>query len=227
MAPAAPSITSSTFGRGTRFGRGSGTFAGHGNNGVPLRSFVPRHDRDHHRRNDFVAPVAPIYYYPYYGYGASGYYDDYSDLPGAGTFDNGQGYDDYEGEAPTVFENRRPSQMYYTPNAGANSVLDNPDRYGDHYTDSREDTRTAAPAPGGSQVVTANGNENNDITTVLVFKDGMKREVTNYAIMGQYIFVFSGDRRKIPLSEIDVDATTKANEDRGIQFKVPGSTKPS
>ena len=76
-------------------------------------------------------------------------------------------------------------------------------------------------------MVTANGNENNDTTTVLIFKDGMKREVTNYAIMGQYIFVFSGDRRKIPLSEIDVDATTKANEDRGIQFKVPGSTKPS
>ncbi len=45
--------------------------------------------------------------------------------------------------------------------------------------------------------------------------------------MGQYVYVFSGDRRKIPLSEIDVDATKKANEDRGNEFKVPSSQNPS
>lgn len=214
MPPAAPSITSQSFGRTTHVGTRGTNF-----------NFVPRHDHRHdgHNNGRFVPPIYSGYY-PYY-YGAPVYYDDSSSLPGAGTFDNGQGYydDSYEGEAPTVFENRRPSQMYYQPNAGSNSVLDG-DRYGDHYTDSR-DTRTSPPPQ--NQVMSTNGNENNDTTTVLIFKDGMKREVTNYAIMGQYIFVFSGDRRKIPLSEIDLDATVKANEDRGNEFKIPSSAKPS
>jgi hypothetical protein len=165
------------------------------------------------------------YYYPYYGYGyAPVYMEDYSDLPGAGTFNTSSGYTDYDDrEAPTVFENRRPSQMFYRPQAGENSVLD--DRYGDHYTDSRE--RVSVPEPEARGVITTNGNESNDSTTVLVFKDGVQREVTNYAIMGQYIFVFVGDRRKIPLSEIDLDATKKVNEDRGNEFKIPSSSKSS
>jgi len=218
MPPAAPSITSQSFGRTTHAGTHGAQF-----------SFVPRHDNrhdGHHNGNGrFVSPIYSGYYYPYY-YGAPVYYDDSSALPGAGTFDNGQGYydDSYEGTAPTVFENRPPSQMYYRPNAGENSVLDG-NRYGDRYTDSRDNARSAAPPQ--NQVMSTNGNENNDTTTVLIFKDGMKREVTNYAIMGQYIFVFSGDRRKIPLSEIDVDATVKANEDRGNEFKIPSSAKPS
>jgi hypothetical protein len=150
--------------------------------------------------------------------------EDYSDLPGAGTFNTSSGYTDYDDrEAPTVFENRRPSQMFYRPQAGENSVLD--DRYGDHYTDSRE--RVSVPEPEARGVITTNGNESNDSTTVLVFKDGVQREVTNYAIMGQYIFVFVGDRRKIPLSEIDLDATKKVNEDRGNEFKIPSSSKSS
>ena len=46
-------------------------------------------------------------------------------------------------------------------------------------------------------------------------------EVSNYAIMGTTVYVFTGDRRKIPLSELDVDATVKANEQRGTDFHVP------
>ena len=229
---ASPSITSRGFGRidhAGHFGSG-GHFAGpvRGNNGVPLRSFVPRRDHDGDRR-DHNRRVYPIYYggyyYPYtYGYGMPVYEEDYSSLPGAGTFDNGQGYAEEDDRgAPTVFENRRPSDMYYRPNAGENSVLDS--RYGNHYTDGRE--RMSVPEPEARGVVTTNGNENNDTTTVLVFKDGVQREVTNYAIMGQYIFVFSGDRRKIPLTEIDLDATKKLNEDRGNEFKIPSSSQTS
>ena len=57
--------------------------------------------------------------------------------------------------------------------------------------------------------------------TVLVFRDGHKLEVTNYAIMGQTLYVFDTRTQKIALSDLDVPATIKANDDRGVEFQLP------
>ena len=58
--------------------------------------------------------------------------------------------------------------------------------------------------------------------TVLVFHDKHSEEVQNYAVVGQTLWIFSELRaRKIPISELDISATTKANEDRGIDFRLP------
>ena len=57
--------------------------------------------------------------------------------------------------------------------------------------------------------------------TVLVFRDGRKQEISNYAIMGQVVYVFDDRTKKIPLSDVDVTATVKANDERGIEFSVP------
>ena len=61
--------------------------------------------------------------------------------------------------------------------------------------------------------------------TVLVFRDGHHQEVSNYAIMGQTVFVFDGRRQKIALGDLDVPATVKANDDRGIEFQIPKAKK--
>jgi hypothetical protein len=59
--------------------------------------------------------------------------------------------------------------------------------------------------------------------TTLVFRDQHKQEIQNYAIVGHTLWSFSAERtEKIPLSEIDIPATTKVNDDRGVNFKVPG-----
>jgi len=59
--------------------------------------------------------------------------------------------------------------------------------------------------------------------TVLVFRDKHTQEVQNYAIVGKTIWVFDETRAsKFPLADLDIPATTKANEDRGIDFKTPG-----
>jgi hypothetical protein len=60
---------------------------------------------------------------------------------------------------------------------------------------------------------------------VLVFRNGHQQEVTNYAIMGDSIYVFDGGRKKIALADLDIAATQKANDDRGIEFEVPPSAK--
>ena len=57
--------------------------------------------------------------------------------------------------------------------------------------------------------------------SVLVFRDGHQQEVSNYAIMGQTVYVFDKRTQKIALADLDVPATIKANDDRGLEFKIP------
>jgi hypothetical protein len=66
----------------------------------------------------------------------------------------------------------------------------------------------------------------NDPPTVLIFRDQQQREIQNYAIVGQTIWNFAQQRtEKIPLSAIDIPATIKANDDRGVDFRLPGSSE--
>jgi hypothetical protein len=58
--------------------------------------------------------------------------------------------------------------------------------------------------------------------TVLVFKDGHRSDVENYAIVGDTLFDFAeGRARKILLADLDLPATRKANDERGVEFTVP------
>ena len=61
--------------------------------------------------------------------------------------------------------------------------------------------------------------------TALVFRDQHVEEVHNYAISGGTLWVF-GDQsaKKIPLTQLDLDATVKMNDDRGVDFQVPEPT---
>jgi hypothetical protein len=58
--------------------------------------------------------------------------------------------------------------------------------------------------------------------TLLVFRDKHTQEVGNYAIVGGTLWIFNEQRAtKLPLSWLDIDATAKANEDRGVDFSLP------
>ena len=61
--------------------------------------------------------------------------------------------------------------------------------------------------------------------TVIVFRNGKHEEVTNYAIMGETLYVFDQGRKKIALADLDLAATVKANDDRGMEFRVPAGLK--
>ncbi len=61
-------------------------------------------------------------------------------------------------------------------------------------------------------------------STVLVFKDGHRSDVLNYAIVGDTLFDFdleAGRTHKILLADLDLPATRKANDDRGVDFQTP------
>lgn len=58
--------------------------------------------------------------------------------------------------------------------------------------------------------------------TVFVFKDGHQIETRNYAIVGQTLYDLSGSGlKKVELKDLDSAATLKANDDRGVQVKLP------
>ena len=80
---------------------------------------------------------------------------------------------------------------------------------------SREQARQAALQPRPSV-------EDKAAPTILVFRDGRRSEVKNFAIVGQTLWVFTEQRaRKIPISDLDVEATRKANAGRGVEVRLP------
>jgi hypothetical protein len=57
---------------------------------------------------------------------------------------------------------------------------------------------------------------------VLVFRDQHQQEVQNYAIADGTLWVLSAQSaKKIPLAALDLDATRKVNDDRGVEFQLP------
>jgi hypothetical protein len=89
------------------------------------------------------------------------------------------------------------------------------DRLNDEVASLRAELAPSKPAPEPPLQIRAE--------TVLVFRDRHSEKVENYAIVGGTLWVFTQQRaRKIPIAELDIPTTTKANADRGIDFRLPG-----
>jgi len=152
----------------------------------------------HHPHNGVVPWGWGVGYYavPY------GYYDQGDEAT------SDQPDEEYNG-GPTVFDRRgsgRPARASDNDSAWREQDQDYTQRAA-----ARESTATALAEPAPDQP-----------QTVLVFKDGHQQDVANYAIVGDTLYDLSDGRsRKIPLSALDLNATTKQNDDRGIDFQVP------
>jgi hypothetical protein len=88
---------------------------------------------------------------------------------------------------------------------------------------------SAKPAPGESDEPAPAAAEDPvtaQPSTVLVFKDGHQSDVLNYAIVGDTLFdLGAGRTRKILLADLDLPATHKANDERGVDFQIPASAR--
>jgi hypothetical protein len=167
-----------------------------------------RGDRDNHRFRDGFYSYYPAYYYDPFLYGYDDpYVENNSSLPGAGTFNN---------QAQPQEPANDAQYPQYRPYVESNSVVDSQGHIYDRRPESPPETAAAEPAqPPLSRA------QEDEPRTVLVFKDGRQLEVSNYAIMGSNLYLFAGDHRKISLTDLDLNATRKANDDRGIEFRVP------
>lgn len=122
--------------------------------------------------------------------------------------------DDDQG-GPTIFDRRGP---------GTRAANDYPG-------ESRKAALPKPPAPApaqqedlGATIATKvpDPPEANQPSTILIFKDGHKQEIGNYAIVGSNLYDLTPGRRlKVALADLDLAATQKANDDQGIDFKLP------
>lgn len=101
------------------------------------------------------------------------------------------------------------------------------DRYGDHYSVRRSRKAEPAEAPESASTKTVAQPEpppppRPQPLTVLIFRDGHKIEIQNYAISGTTLFNLSENGpHQVSLADLDLDATMKANNERGISFHLP------
>jgi len=205
-----PSVTSFNFGGQPGFHGvpASVTSLGFGNPGFHLnqpfrgnRGFGFRHQRNFGRSRPFFGDIVAVpYAYPMYVM-----------EPG---IDDSMEEEDYRG-GPTIFDRRGPGEEYYKPrereeedyrrSSEPGSVREKPLAEEPPAKQPRSDEPVEAQPP-----------------TVLVFKDGHQSQVLNYAIAGDNLYELSNGRSiKIALAELDVPATQKENDQRGVDFRVP------
>src|SRR5271165_1149992 len=89
------------------------------------------------------------------------------------------------------------------------------------YSGDAEQTQSYPPGPATPEPYTPLHEAKPNEPSVLVFRDGHQQEVSNYAIMGQTVYVFDKRTQKIALADLDVPATIKANDERGLEFNIP------
>ena len=175
----------------------------------------------HFHHHHFVPVFVPVYpYYPYYP-------STYSMPPPAVTEANEE-----EPPARTIYERR--SRTEYSTDEG---------RYGEHYTDSREQERrrrreeeraaeeAAAAAEREKRAEEEKSKskekpEDQEPASVLVFKDGHHQDVSSYAITGEILYDLAhGRAKKILLADLDLPATIKLNDQFGNDFRLPSRPK--
>ena len=168
--------------------------------------------RSHHHQHPHK-PESPVYVYPYpyyypYAY-YNGYMEDASDYEEVRAQSHAEEDPEQYRGGPTIFD-RRGSGV----------------RYPNEYADAAPVPQTPPPSEAAPAAVEAPPESPPQPATVLVFQDGHKLDVTNYAIVGSNLYDFSGGRRlKIPLSELDLAATRKANDAIGVDFTLPALPK--
>ncbi len=171
----------------------------------PLNPNPPRFAHRHHHQVPFFPVVAPVYTVPYTPV--------YVMQPAA---EDAADEEDYLG-GPTIFDRRGSGQ----------SSRPAPNRYQERYQErAHRDEKDAEPA-SSSTTQPAETSVADQPQTVLVFKDGHQVEVANYAIVGSTLYDLTDGqhRRKIALADLNLSATAKQNDDRGIDFQVPAGSE--
>ena len=106
------------------------------------------------------------------------------------------------------------------------------DFYGNDYADSREWARHRRHAGRGEKERAAERAEEAETAkpverppTVLIFRNGSRLEVHDYAVVGGTLFEFSEDRtHAVLISELDLPATLRENRERGLDLHLPAAS---
>src|SRR5271166_935742 len=130
-----------------------------------------------------------------YGYPGWGWYGGYYDS----SYDSDDGYDSsYAQQYPTYA---------YLPPSGSTATYATQDEV-QRIQQEVNQLRAAQAQRYSDQIHTE---------TVLVYRDGHKETIQNYAVTGNTLWIFNENHaRKVPLSSLDLNATRRDNDERGV-----------
>jgi hypothetical protein len=176
--------------------RGSGGYAG-ANTGARA-PYTPSY---RHRR-PYVSPYGSTVFYGVSGYG----------IPGPYVLDYPDGYDYDTASAPLDNGYQAPEMRQPYPEQPPEAPGVYPQAAGVY-----------PPTAAGPQLTQGLTNEDG---VTLVFKDGRAPvQIHDYVLTRSTVYVWDRHQRVIPIDQIDMVATAKANQDAGIDFELPESAK--
>ncbi len=184
-------------GQGRHFGGPAGS---HFSPGFGNRFGRPFDGRFHHHHHFFRGGIGFGWGFPVWGY-YDPFFADYS-------FDQS----DYYAAAS------RYQTGMYDQQAAIEQRLD---RVEDRINRLLDRLQASPPAPPQAQYAPPDKSQSSPAAT-LVFRDGHAEQIDNYAVVGQTLWIFNEQRaRKVPLAQINVEATEQANQQRGIDLHLP------
>jgi len=183
---------------GTVQGMQRGAGGGPGENAGGRETYRRRYE---HRR-PYVSPYGSTVFYGVSGYGAPGpYILDYPD-----------GYDYNAASTPLENGYQAPDMLPPYPEQPPQAQGMYPQPAGIY-----------PPPAAGSQLTEGLANEEG---VTLVFKDGRAPvQIHDYVLTRNTVYVWDRHQRVIPIDQIDMVATAKANSEAGIEFELPESAK--
>ncbi|HEY6128825.1 MAG TPA: hypothetical protein VIW23_11635 [Candidatus Acidoferrum sp.] len=200
--PAYPQRPSGGFGTS---GRGGAAFSRHG------AAVGHRFGRMHHSGRGFPGYGFAPNYYPYY-------YSDYD-------YDGQEGIGEAPPPAPVLTQPAAPAPPANAAKPADSVVME---LRGDRWVRLTSSGPMEIQAPALKSPAFERSQAPSELPpAVLVFRDGHQEEAAKYTIVGRTIFVkadywSSGSwTREVPISDLDLAATRKVNEERGTKFSLP------
>ena len=156
-----------------------------------------------HGHDRSFSPANAVPYYGYYGYPYS--------------------YDASDYDQP-----QQPAQQAPPPQViiikDERSSADDDSHYGQHEFDEESTARPTSKEVARANPASAPATPAEELpVTTLIYRDGHKGEVRNYAIVGSNLIDLTKSSllKKIPLSSLDLEATHRENEENGVDFHLP------
>jgi hypothetical protein len=131
--------------------------------------------------------------------------------------------EEHKPAAPLMIEWQGDRYVRLTSDSAANSRATQPDYIAGTKSQSSEQNSAHAAAPSAPRTKVE------PPPTTFVFRDGRQEESSDYSIISGVIYA-RGDywssgswSKQIPLAQLDLPATVKANQDRGAPFRLPAA----
>ena len=135
-------------------------------------------------------------------------------------------------QGPSELLRRTPSAYTYTPHRTETNPVTNPVVPANSSlalvsSSSVSPAQSAVPCGNpmvmNSRIPSSGSNGQNAVT--LIFRDGRPPvQISNYLLTSTRLYVLDGNRCSIPVSQLDLEATTMVNRDAGIDFNVPAAS---